>query len=144
MSSRAHELDCERLEDCAAYVLGALEAPEVQVLRAHLAECPACRAEVAQLQLVADLLAIGVPRAAVPESLHARVVGPAHAEAERRAGARRDAAGREVGVAPARARGAGGGSILRRLVPALAGALAVGVGLLIGALAFKGEPSEKN
>jgi anti-sigma factor RsiW len=137
VSSRAHELDCERLEDCAAYVLGALDEPEVQVLRAHLAECPACRAEVAQLQLVVDLLALGVPRAAVPESLHARVVGPAHAEAELRA-----AAGRGVaGAAPARSRGAGRGSILRRLTPALAGALAVGVGLLIGALAFKGATS---
>ena len=92
---------------------------------------------------MADLLAIGVPRAAVSEGLHARIVGTAHAEAERRAAAGRDAAGREAGVAPARARASGGGPILRRLVPALAGALAVGVGLLIGALAFKGEPSEK-
>ncbi len=143
MSSRAHELDCERPPDCAAYVLGALDEPEAEALRVHLTECPACRAEVAQLQLVVDALAIGVPRAAVPESLRARVVGTAHAEAELRGAAGRGAAGREAGAAPARARGAGGGPILMRLVPALAGALAVGVGLLIGALAFKGEPSEK-
>jgi Anti-sigma-K factor rskA/Putative zinc-finger len=141
MSSRAHELDCERLEDCATYVLGALDEPEVEVLREHLTECPACRAEVAQLQLVVDSLAIGVPRATVPESLRARVVGTARAEAELRGPAGRGPAGREAGgAAPARARGP---STLRRLVPALAGALAVGVGLLIGALAFKGEPSER-
>ncbi len=136
MSSRAHELDCERLPECAAYVLGALDEPEAEALRVHLAECPACRAEVAHLQLVADLLAIGVPRAAVPESLRARVVATAHAEAELRGTGRREAGG----AATARARGP---STLRRLVPALAGALAVGVGLLIGALAFKGATSEK-
>ncbi len=136
MSSRAHESDCERLADCAAYVLGALDEPEVQILRAHLAGCSACQAEVVQLQRVADLLAIGVPRAAVPESLRAQVVGTVHTEAELRG-----AAGREAdGASPARARGP---SLLRRLAPALAGTLAVGVGLLIGALAFKGATSEK-
>jgi anti-sigma-K factor RskA/putative zinc finger protein len=161
VSSCAHELACERLPECAAYVLGALEEPEVAALRVHLDECPACRTEVAHLQLVADLLAGGVPRVTVPESLRARVVGTAHAEADlrgaagrgvvgrgvvghgvaRRGVAGREAAGREVGgAAPARVRGT---STLRRLVPALAGALAVGVGLLIGALAFKGEPSER-
>jgi len=136
VSSRAHELDCERLPECAAYVLGALDEPEAEALRVHLAECPACRAEVAQLQLVADLLAIGVPRAAVPEGLRARVVGTARAESELRGADRREAGG----AAPARARGP---FTRRRLVPALAGALALGVGLLIGALAFKGAPSEK-
>jgi hypothetical protein len=139
VSPRAHEFDCERLEDCAAYVLGALDEPEVQVLQAHLAECSACRAEVAQLQLVADLLALGVPRAAVPESLHAQVVGTVHAEAELRAAAVRELGG----AAPARSRGAGRAPILRRLTLALGGALAVGAGLLIGALAFKGARSER-
>ena len=82
-------------------MLGALDEPEVEAHRVHLAACPVCRAEVAQLQLVADSLAIGVPRVVVPESLRARVVGTAHAEAELH-----DAAGREVGgAAPARARG---------------------------------------
>ncbi len=151
MSSRAHELDCERLPECAAYVLGALDEPEAEVLRVHLVECPACRTEVAHLQLVVNLLALGVPRVGVPESLRARVVGTAHAEADLRGAAGREAAGRGVAgreaarreageTAPARVRGP---SALRRLVPALAGALAVGVGLLIGALAFKGEPSER-
>ncbi len=136
MSSRVHELSCERLLDCAAYVLGALEEQEAQALHEHLAECPACRAEVAQLQLVANSLAIGVSRAAVPESLRVRVVGTAHAEAELRG-----AAGREARRA-ASAR-VGGHSILRRLVPALVGTLAVGMGLLIGALAFKVGAGER-
>jgi hypothetical protein len=156
VSSRAHELDCERLTECAAYVLGALDEPEAATLRVHLDECPACRTEVAHLQLVVNLLALGVPRVAVPESLRARVVGTAHAEADLRGTAAREAAarqaaGREVAGREAAGREAGGAasaqvrgpSTLRRLVPALAGALAVGVGLLIGALAFKGEPSER-
>ncbi len=151
MSSRAHELDCERLTECAAYVLGALDEPEAATLRVHLDECPACRTEVAHLQLVVNLLALGVPRVAVPESLRARVVGTAHAEADLRGTAAREAAARQAAGREVAGREAGGAasaqvrgpSTLRRLVPALAGALAVGVGLLIGALAFKGEPSER-
>jgi Anti-sigma-K factor rskA len=135
MSSRAPEPDCEWLPDGAAYVLGALDEPEVEVHRAHLAECPICRAEVAQLQFVADSLAIGVPRVVVPESLRARVVGTAHAEAELRAAGR--AGGRAARVRVGRR------PLSRRLAPVLAGALAVGVGLLIGALAFESTPSEK-
>jgi hypothetical protein len=146
VSSCAHERDCERLTECAAYVLGALYEPEVAALRVHLDECPACRTEVAHLQLVTDLLALGVPRVAVPESLRARVVGTAHAEADLRGVAGREAAGREAAGREA-GRAATGRvrrpSIPRRLVPALAGALAVAVGLLVGALAFKGEPSER-
>jgi hypothetical protein len=108
------------------------------------------------LQLVADLLALGVPRVVVPESLRARVVGTAHAEADLRGvagreAARREAVGREAVGREAVGREAGGAApgrvrrplIPRRLAPALAGALAVAVGVLVGALAFKGEPSER-
>ncbi len=155
MSASAQELTCERLLDCAAYVLGALEEQEAQAHHAHLVDCPICPAEVAQLQLVADSLAVGVPRVSPPQSLRARIVGTAHAEAELRGAARQEAG---VGSArtggPARTGGSartggparvGGPSSawIRRLRPALAGGLAVGVGLLIGALAFSSGTSEK-
>jgi hypothetical protein len=136
MSSGAHELNCERLPDCAAYVLGALEEPEAEAHRLHLVECQVCPTEVSQLQVVADSLAVGVPGVAVPHGLRARIVGTAYAEREPRGAATRGA-GR---AASARARGP---SLSRRLVPALAGVLAVGVGLLIGVLAFKSEASQK-
>jgi Anti-sigma-K factor rskA, C-terminal len=147
MSASAHEPACERLLDCAAYVLGALEGHEARAHTAHLAECSICPPEVAQLQLVADSLALGVPTVGVPQSLRARIVGTVHAEAELR-GADRQSPG---GAASARAGGpsrTGGRSragrpSLRRLRPALAGVLALGVGLAIGALAFSSETSQK-
>ncbi len=141
MSASAHELSCGRLEDCAAYVLWALGEQEVHAHRAHLAECPLCRAEVAQLQPVSDLLPLGVPLAGAPESLRARIVGTVHAEAELRGVAGHDSRG----AAPARA---GRPSTLRRFVPArrlapaLIGVLALAVGLASGALLFSSEPSE--
>jgi hypothetical protein len=136
MSASAHELSCPRLPDCAAYVLGALEEREARAHSVHLTECPVCRPEVSQLQLVADSLALGVPRVRASQSLHARVVGAVHAEAELRGAAAREAGG----VARARV---GGSSILRRLAPALVGVLALGVGLAIGAFAISSGASEK-
>ncbi|MGH2854309.1 MAG: hypothetical protein ACRDLF_08990, partial [Solirubrobacteraceae bacterium] len=147
MNASAHKLGCERLPDCAAYVLGALAEHEVQAHRAHLAECLLCPEEVAQLQLVADSLAVGVPRVVVPESLRARIVGTAHAEAELRDAARQQngsaVSARAGGPARAGRPARAGGLSTRRLRPALAGVLALGVGLAIGALAFSSETSEK-
>ncbi len=142
MSASAHELGCGRLEDCAAYVLRALGEQELLAYRAHLAECQFCRAEVAQLQPVSDLLPLGVPPAGAPEGLRVRIVGTAHGEAELRG-----SAGREPrGTTAARA---GRPSILRRfaparrLAPALAGVLVLGVGLAIGGLLFSSESSQR-
>jgi hypothetical protein len=145
MSVSVHELRCERLPDCAAYVLGALDEQEALCHRTHLVECRICPAEVAQLQLVADALALGVPRAAPSLGLRARVVGPAQAEAELRGVEGRESGGRSPtqvrgGSVPGRPRGA---SILTRLRPVLAGAAALGVGLAIGALALNSSASGK-
>jgi hypothetical protein len=141
VSASAHELGCERLADCAAYVLGALEEQEAQAHRVHLADCAICPREVAQLQRVADSLAVGVPPVVVPQSLRARIVGTAHAEAELRGAARQQAGG--VGSAQAGGPARAGRSSIWRLRPALGGALALGVGLAVGALAFSSTASEK-
>ncbi len=133
MSRPEHELDCGRLQDAAAYVLSAFEEQEVPAYREHLAECPVCRDEVAELQVVADLLAVGVATRAEPSSgLRARVMAVVHAEAEllRAAGHEADR------VTPVRPRWR------RRLVPSLASALALGAGLLIGALAINTGSSQ--
>jgi anti-sigma-K factor RskA len=117
---------CERCSDAAAYVLGALEEQEVQGFREHLAGCTVCSAEVVHLQAAADALAVGVPRKLAPDSLRARIMATAHAEAEllRAAGHEAD---RPAPAAP---------RWRRRLAPALAAAAALGAGLLIGALAI--------
>ncbi len=145
MNAPSPERDCERQADCAAYVLRALTEQELGAHAAHLAECSICHTEVAQLQPVADALAVGVPPVKVDRSLRARVLGAARAEAELRG-----AVGPAVD-APTSARAgtrspAGGRPTLRRwwagrLLPGLSGALALGVGVAIGALAFSSSSS---
>jgi hypothetical protein len=117
---------CERIDNAAAYVLGALEESELDAYRGHLTGCSACRDEVLLLQPVADSLAVGVPRVQAPEGLRARLMAVVHGEAELLRAAGHDA------DRPARARSR------RRfwLLPSLASAGALGAGLLIGALAI--------
>lgn len=128
-----HELECDRCVDAAAYVLRALDDQEVQAFREHVAACAICREEVAQLQAPADALALGVPRNAAPETLRARIMATAHAEAELLRAAGHEADRPE----PVRARWRG------RLAPAFAMAVALGVGLLIGALAINTGTTER-
>jgi hypothetical protein len=147
----SQEPDCGRLPDAAAYALGALDAAEAQAFAAHLATCAACAAELAALAPVAEALAHGVPGASAPTSLRGRIMAAVyrddppptdaasadaaaavltseHAPGENRA--------REVSArAPARR------FSRRRLLPALATTLALGVGLLIGAFAINAGSS---
>ena len=50
-------MDCDYRLDLGVFVLGQLSGPEEADLRAHLHACPPCRAELTELQSVADLLA---------------------------------------------------------------------------------------
>jgi anti-sigma factor RsiW len=118
---------CQRIDDAAAYVLGALEESELDAYRGHLAGCAACRDEVLHLQPVVDSLAVGVPFERAPGGLRARLMAVVHGEAELLRAAGHDA------DRPVRARS-------RRfwLFPSLASAGALAAGLLIGALAIGG------
>jgi anti-sigma-K factor RskA len=78
-----------RLDDLAAYALGALEGDAASELAAHLSGCPDCRAELARLRGTVDLLALGAPPVAVPRSLRRRLLAevrgaPSTARARRR------------------------------------------------------------
>jgi anti-sigma factor RsiW len=112
---------CDRIDDAAAYVLGALDESEIDAYRAHLAGCAACRDEVLHLQLVVDSLAVGVQTVRAPVGLRARLMAVVHGESELLRAAGRDA------DRPARAR-------RFWLLPSLASTGALAVGLLIGAL----------
>lgn len=124
--------ECERREsDAASYVLGALSEHELESYREHLSGCGECAAEVAQLQTVADSLALGVVRVEAPASLRARLMGVVNGEAELLR-----AAGHEADRPP-RARP----QWRARLQPALVATAALAAGLLIGALAINSGSS---
>jgi hypothetical protein len=145
VSSLASERGCERQADCAAYVLWALAEQEFEAHATHLAECSICQAEVAQLQPVADSLAVGVPSVKAAHGLRARVLSAAHAEAELPGvvGPAVDApmSAQAGASSPARGRSTLRRPLAERLLPGLAGALALGVGVAIGALAFSSSAS---
>jgi anti-sigma-K factor RskA len=121
-----HQSQCEHSADAAVYVLGALEEQEAQAFREHVDGCAICSAEIVHLQAVADSLAVGVPREVAPAGLRARIMATAHGEAELL-----KAAGHEADR-PARATP----RWRWRLAPALAAVTALGIGLLVGALAI--------
>ncbi len=131
MSAPEQRLDCERGADAAAYVLRALEEAEARTFGEHLTTCPICREEVAQLQAVADALAVGVPRVDAPPALAGRIMATVYAEAELLSAAGH-AADRVAPARPAR----------RGLIPALAAAVALAAGLLIGAFAINTGSSQ--
>jgi anti-sigma factor RsiW len=72
--------DCEHRMDAAAYVLGALD--DGGRYREHLASCPQCRAEVAELQVVVDLLPATVAPAVASRALRGRIMANVRSEAE--------------------------------------------------------------
>lgn len=66
--------------DAAAYVLGALEAEELEAFRAHMAQCAICRDEVSAFQQVADTLPLLAPPQPVPRGLKRRVMAEVRAQ----------------------------------------------------------------
>jgi len=74
---------CPHTMDAGAWVLHALRDDEAQAFAAHLATgCSACRAEVEELRLVADVLPAGVAQVAPPPALKGRLMSVVRAEAE--------------------------------------------------------------
>ncbi len=61
-------------EDAGAYVLGALEPPEAEAFRRHLAECAACREEVAAFEGVTEALPAAGAQYELPRGLRRRVM----------------------------------------------------------------------
>lgn len=57
-----------------AYVLGALEAAEVDAVERHLETCASCRSLAQQARVVTDRLLHAVPQVAPPPSLRARLL----------------------------------------------------------------------
>jgi anti-sigma-K factor RskA len=114
-----------------AYVLGALPPDECTGFEAHLAGCPACRQDVAELQVAADALPASVPPVLPPPELRDRIMAVVNADAEllAAAGEHADRPARERAPERRRPRFLSGW----RLRPALAAACAAAL-LLVGGL----------
>lgn len=75
--------DHERWADAVgAYLLGALERDEGERFEAHVAECPLCRRDIADLRVAADALPMAVPPVSPPAALKRRVMAVVESEAE--------------------------------------------------------------
>ncbi|MEA2297589.1 MAG: hypothetical protein QOF77_525 [Solirubrobacteraceae bacterium] len=90
MNERTDQSEHDCNGDAAAYVLGALDAHEVNPFLRHLDRCAICRDEVASLQVVADMLPAAVTPVTAPRALRRRVLATVYEEAElfRAAGAK--------------------------------------------------------
>jgi hypothetical protein len=66
----------------AAYLLGACSAEEARAMRDHIAACPVCASEAAELVLARDSLLSVTPTRAAPAHLRERVMAQVRADAE--------------------------------------------------------------
>ena len=74
-------MDAEELHQLtAAYVLDALDGAELERFEEHLAECPSCREEIAELAETVGALAYGAPPVVPPPTLRGRILDAARAE----------------------------------------------------------------
>jgi anti-sigma-K factor RskA len=124
-----------------AYVLGALPAEECTGFEAHMAECPACQDDVADLQVAADALPVSAPPVLPPPELKGRIMAIVESEAALLAAAGERADRPAAPAAPARERRRWWHGLTLR--PALAAACAAAlllVGGLGGALLSGGSP----
>ena len=106
-------MDAHVTDDLELYALGALDEPALARVSGHLADCPVCRAQAADLAAIVDALAGTLPGREPPAALRARILGSA-----------RDT------VAPAPRREIAWSVRARRAAPVLA--LAAAVTLLVG------------
>lgn len=93
MADEMEPLDHPELASAAAYALDALDDAERPVFEEHLAACPRCRAEVAELRGTVVALAQAAPPASPPPALRDRVLRDAR---DARAAATREASSSAV------------------------------------------------
>lgn len=129
---------CPRGLDVGAYVLDALDDDDFIAFDLHLPACGHCRAEVAWLQVVADVLPVAAPQLLAPPALKGRLMAVVASEAQLLA-----AAGPQADrLAAPRRRSARGWLSTLSLRPALAVAAScalVAVGLAGGVLVSGGD-----
>jgi anti-sigma-K factor RskA len=73
---------CPHRDDAGPWVLGALDDADARAFASHLEECDACRAEVAALQPVADVLPMAAPQELPSPALKSRIMAVVESEAQ--------------------------------------------------------------
>jgi anti-sigma-K factor RskA len=74
--------DCRHRDDAGPWVLAALDDEDARAFAEHLESCPICRLEVAELQVVADVLPMAAPQLVPPPALKSRIMGVVESEAQ--------------------------------------------------------------
>lgn len=74
--------DCRHCDDAGPWVLGALDDEDACAFAEHLESCPICRLEVAELQVVADVLPMAAPQLVPPPALKSRIMEVVESEAQ--------------------------------------------------------------
>ena len=74
--------DCRHRDDAGPWVLGALDDEDARAFAEHLESCPICRLEVAELQVVADVLPMAAPQLVPPPALKSRIMEVVESEAQ--------------------------------------------------------------
>jgi anti-sigma-K factor RskA len=133
MSAFDHD---DQLATAGAWVLGALPDGEAARYAEHLHDCETCRAEVARLQTVVDVLPLAAPAADPPPALKGRIMEIVEREAEllRAAGPDADRARRP---APER-RGWWAGLLARPWIAAAGATALLAIGVVGGVLVSGG------
>jgi anti-sigma factor RsiW len=134
---------CARRDDAGSYVLHALPDDEHERFEAHLATCPDCRREVADLQVAADTLPLAAVQVGPPPELRDRIMTIVRSEAEllAAAGARADEPAAAPAAKPPRTRRRWSLS-LRPLPAAMAASALVAAGV-IGGIVLTGADHTK-
>ena len=130
--------DCRHRDDAGPWVLGALDDADARTFGLHLESCEICRREVAELQVVADVLPMAAPQLVPPPALKSRIMSVVESEAQLLR-----AAGPEADRPPVATRGEGRRlGWLGRLRPLPAAVLAtalLALGVVAGVLLSGGE-----
>ncbi|MFN8130915.1 MAG: anti-sigma factor [Solirubrobacteraceae bacterium] len=119
-----------------AFVLGALDDQERERVAKHVAACPACRQDVADLQVAADVLPQGVEPVTPPPELKDRIMAVVRSEADllHAAGPEADRPGRAVRREASRSRW-----LLRPAALAFGAAAVLAIGVGAGVLVSGGD-----
>jgi anti-sigma-K factor RskA len=132
--------DHERWADSVgAYLLGALEPDECERFEAHLADCPRCRDDVADLRVAADALPVSVPLVSPSPALKDRIMTVVESEAELLAAAGRRADEPAAAPRPRRDRGRLLGWLSRPAVALACALVLIAGGGLTGVLLSSGD-----